>query len=64
VRINQITTRRLKKMLYIALDEGTNSATAIANDSDKDDLHITGEMVFETSAQLCMVDVCGETEKE
>lgn len=49
---------------YIALDESTDASTAIANDSNEVDMHKGREMILEPGAQLSMVNICWETEKE
>ena len=50
-------------VVYIALGERTDAATAIADGSNKIHIYIGREMVLETSAQFCMVNVCRETKR-
>jgi hypothetical protein len=50
--------------LYITLDKSADTTTAVADDPDEVDMHKGREMVLESSAQLCMVNSCRETEKE
>jgi hypothetical protein len=63
VRLKRII-KPVSEKLYITLDKSADTTTAIADDSDEVDMHKGGEMVLEPSAQLCMVNSCGETEKE
>jgi|SRR5712671_342574 len=48
---------------HIALDESADATTAVANNSNKIHVPIDREMVFETGAQLFMVNVSRETEQ-
>jgi len=52
------------EIVHIALDKRTDAATAIADDSNKIHIYIGRKMVFETSTQFCVVNVCRETENE
>jgi hypothetical protein len=57
-------TKLVSEKLYITLDKSADTTTAVADDSDEVDMHKGREMVLEPSAQLCMVNICRETEKE
>jgi hypothetical protein len=51
------------EVVHIALDKRTDAATAIADDSNKIHIYVYRKMVFETSTQFCVVNVCRETER-
>ena len=50
--------------VYIALDKSTDAATVITDDPNEVDMHKGREMILEPGAQLGMVNICWETEKE
>ena len=50
--------------VYIALYKSTDTATVVTDDSNEVDMHKGREVVLEPSAQLGMVNIGWETEKE
>jgi hypothetical protein len=62
-----VRLRKIKPAMenvYIALDKSTDAATVITDDSNEVDMHKDREMILEPGAQLGMVNICWETEKE
>jgi len=51
-------------IVYIALNESTDAATAIADYSNEVNVYIGREMVLKARAQFCMVNICWEAEKK